>query len=391
MRFLPVRVNTWPPPSPSSTSERSMTNTPRRILAVKPNPYLPNAINGANRSLDALLKGLVRRSHSATLLCQADLEPPLVDYNWSVPQVPYGIFRVPDPGAVLGLYLDRLRPDVVLIYGSQVTAALIAICATRGVPVVHYICGASFELVRNTFVATVGVSHVANSRFTADLFERWFGLATVVIPSLVEPLTRRKVAAEPKSVLFVNPTPQKGVHVALEIARRCPEQHFIFAGSWNLGPEWRRHVESLSPSNVEFTEPFGDVEALYARARVLLVPSVWEESRPRVVIEAQSLAIPTVASNRGGIAEAVGPGGIVLDIAAPIDDWVNALVLLRDDRIWATLSSIALEHSRRSEIGPDTLLDDWERHLDAIGANADPSLTGPAVDRSGPPHRTTSI
>ena len=69
--------------------------------------------------------------------------------------------------------------------------------------------------------------------------------------------------------------------------------------------------------------------------------------------EAHFSGIPVVASNRGGLPEAVGPGGILLDPDGPIDPWVNAIRRLwHDDGHYAALSAAALVHSKRPEINP---------------------------------------
>jgi glycosyltransferase involved in cell wall biosynthesis len=63
----------------------------------------------------------------------------------------------------------------------------------------------------------------------------------------------------------------------------------------------------------------------YAQAKVLLMPSIWEESFGRTVIEAQLNGLPVLASRRGALPELVGDSGIVLDPHAPIANWARAL------------------------------------------------------------------
>src|SRR5262249_21620774 len=56
-----------------------------------------------------------------------------------------------------------------------------------------------------------------------------------------------------------------------------------------------------------------DMRTVYCDTRILLVPSQWEdETWGRVVSEAQLSGIPVITSDRGGLPESVGPGGIVL-------------------------------------------------------------------------------
>jgi len=75
------------------------------------------------------------------------------------------------------------------------------------------------------------------------------------------------------------------------------------------------------------------------------VPSVWEEAWGRVVTEAHLSGIPVIARGIGGLPEAVGPGGILVDPSAPMDSWLNALAQLWDKpEEHRALSLAALEY-----------------------------------------------
>jgi glycosyltransferase involved in cell wall biosynthesis len=79
---------------------------------------------------------------------------------------------------------------------------------------------------------------------------------------------------------------------------------------------------------------------IYQSARIVLVPSILNEAWARVVTEAQISGIPILASDRGGLPESVGPGGILVDPDADISDWEKALSRLWDvKQLEATLSA----------------------------------------------------
>ena len=146
------------------------------------------------------------------------------------------------------------------------------------------------------------------------------------MPPLVLP-ERYFVPQHGDNVLFVNPTQIKGVEIMFALAGACPDIPFLVAESWGLNPQWRNHClqrAALLP-NMEWQPPTRDMRALYARARTLLMPSLWEESYGRTVVEAQINGIPVVASNRGALPEVVGAGGLVVDAHAPLDEWEQAL------------------------------------------------------------------
>jgi glycosyltransferase involved in cell wall biosynthesis len=99
------------------------------------------------------------------------------------------------------------------------------------------------------------------------------------------------------------------------------------------------------------------MRSLYARARLLLVPSVWEESSARIIREAQVSGIPAVASDRGGLRDSVGEAGFVLSLAHPIERWCEAVeTLFADERTFAACSAAAKERAARPEYGPDHIV-----------------------------------
>ena len=62
--------------------------------------------------------------------------------------------------------------------------------------------------------------------------------------------------------------------------------------------------------------------------------------------------------------EAVGPGGVLLDPGAPIEDWVNTVRKLWDDKkYYAGLSAAALAYGQRPEMNPAHQLDAYEKAL----------------------------
>jgi glycosyltransferase involved in cell wall biosynthesis len=89
-----------------------------------------------------------------------------------------------------------------------------------------------------------------------------------------------------------------------------------------------------------------DMKGAYGRARLLIGPSIWPEPFGRVFIEAAASGIPSVASARGGIAEAVGEGGILIDDIFDINRWVEALRHFEDPDTYAAYRENARENAR---------------------------------------------
>ena len=187
--------------------------------------------------------------------------------------------------------------------------------------------------------------------------------------TVVQPLVCRDTYRTPsvgRHVLFVNPVAKKGVDTAIELARRNPDLPFIFLESW---PMAARQIESLRDRlsalrNVTFRRATLQMASEYAQARILLVPSVWEEAWGRVVTEAQVSGIPVLASAIGGLPESVGPGGILVPPGSDVDVWnAHLRELWSSDTIYRHYQRLAIDHSRRPEIDRDRLL---TRFLDGV-------------------------
>jgi glycosyltransferase involved in cell wall biosynthesis len=99
------------------------------------------------------------------------------------------------------------------------------------------------------------------------------------------------------------------------------------------------------------------VRPLLARARLVLVPSRWEETWGRIVSEAQVSGIPALAARRGGLPESVGEGGLLVDADADLAGWERAFARLWDDaHEYAARSAAARAHAARAEIQPEAVI-----------------------------------
>jgi glycosyltransferase involved in cell wall biosynthesis len=175
-----------------------------------------------------------------------------------------------------------------------------------------------------------------------------------VIPPSIDP-ERYRTQTSRQYVTFINPYSEKGFERAVEIAGECPDIPFLFVESWKLDGERRAEVErTLSRlPNVVLEGRTDDMKTVYGRTRILLAPSKWEEAWGRVASEAHCSGIPVLGSRRGGLPEAIGEGGLVLDYDAPLKEWVSALRRLWSDQDhYDRLSAAALAYSKRPEMDP---------------------------------------
>lgn len=93
--------------------------------------------------------------------------------------------------------------------------------------------------------------------------------------------------------------------------------------------------------NVKSTQ----VRDLFAESMIAVLPSIVKEGFPRAVVEAMSCGCATIASDGGGTPEAMGDGGILLDVVTR--DSISAALqpLFRDEASIKTWSERARVHA----------------------------------------------
>lgn len=185
----------------------------------------------------------------------------------------------------------------------------------------------------------------AVSNFARAELSRRFGKESHVLYPLVD-VDRYRTPRREKFVTMINPVEVKGVEIALHLAERLPRQEFLFVEGWGTDPAIVERIGRLP--NATYLSKQMDMRAVYGRTRVLIVPSQWQEAFGRVVVEAQASGIPVIASRTGGLPEAVGQGGILIDDYSNPDRWLPALQGLLEDRsVYQNLSDKAIENTRR--------------------------------------------
>lgn len=135
------------------------------------------------------------------------------------------------------------------------------------------------------------------------------------LPADVPPLSER-----PLEVLTVaNLNPRKGhreyLQVVREVLKAVPAAKFVFVGRDDMNGEVQQAIAEAGLSKHVRCEGFQpDVSPWLRRARVFVLPSLWNEGCPTAILEAMSFAIPCVAFAMDGIPEMVEDGdhGILL-------------------------------------------------------------------------------
>jgi glycosyltransferase involved in cell wall biosynthesis len=132
-----------------------------------------------------------------------------------------------------------------------------------------------------------------------------------------------------------------------------------------------RHVGYVEPMNRR---------ALYEGARLLVQPS-FEEGFGIPVLEAMTLGVPVVASNRGALPEVLGDAGLLVDPEDP-DGMAGAIQRMVDDEAFAAACAakgVLRSREHTWELTARRVFDAYQQAIEhrALGAHSAPASRGP--------------
>lgn len=215
----------------------------------------------------------------------------------------------------LGDEIAAFEPDVVLTSTDDPALLLLETALKSPRPHIVYLARTTLDLpfgpdcafpsAAKTHLLRQTDGIVGVSQYVASYLARWGGLEAVHVPiSLVEPGPYPALGRfDNEFVTMVNPCAVKGIAIFLALADAMPEVKFAAVPTWGTTQEDLAALRARP--NVTLMPPADNVDTVFSRTRVLLVPSLWAEARSRIIPEAMLRAVPVLASNIGGIPEAM--------------------------------------------------------------------------------------
>jgi glycosyltransferase involved in cell wall biosynthesis len=234
-------------------------------------------------------------------------------------------------------FLTNQKIDYAVTTDSDFMA--LSSVSALGIPGIHF-----FRSLANVKAYVGEIFHVkmlkkrnviSVSRFIRDRLNHYLGVDSYVwppIPLVYNQLTipnenpYRNRGCDIKTIGYSSSGKHKGDDIVNELIQRLPEYKFI-----TMGGGYTHSFQQL-PANLEYLGEVKDTENFYRKIDLLLVPSIIEEAYPRVILEASAFGIPLVANNVGGIPEAAGNNGILIDveivnssIQKTVDSYISAI------------------------------------------------------------------
>jgi glycosyltransferase involved in cell wall biosynthesis len=331
-----------------------------KILLTATASYAPPR-GGATRSNLIWLDHMARAGHACRIVCGASGPGAELRYHESI-----RILAVDDPARriqTLRREIEEFQPDWVLVSSEDLAHGLLReahhsapgrVVYLAHTPQFYPFGPASWNPDRaaSALVAqSAGV--VAIGRHMAEYIEKELGRpAAVIHPPIYGPGPFRRLARFDHGLIaMINPCAVKGISIFLETATRLPAHEFGVVLGWGTTSEDRHDL--LCRPNLHILPNARNIDDIFARTRLLLMPSLWYEGFGLIVMEAMLRGIPVIASDAGGLKEAKRGTGYVIPVKTiehyqpafdehampkpviPVNDagpWVAAIEELTGDR-----------------------------------------------------------
>jgi glycosyltransferase involved in cell wall biosynthesis len=379
-----------------------------RILLAHNSPYYPS-FGGGDRSNRLLMAALAARGHDVRVLARAaefgpdvharlarDVEQRGIGVRSHAEELQFTLegvdVRVFTRGTSLrawsSAHMQESDPEVILTSTDDPAQLMLGaalqldkarvIYLVRAIIALPFGPASSLPSSRRSDVLRRTDGSVAVSEYVAQYAREWNGLDTVHVPiSLPDRAIFPELGRyDNRFVTMVNPCGGKGLAVFLALARHFSEVQFAAVPTW--GTTGADLASLRAHPNIAILPPADNIDDILRQTRVAVVPSLWAEARSRIILEAMARAIPVLASNVGGMAEAMLGMDYVLpvnpvtcyrpavdELMVPVMDipeqdprpWVEALRRLLSDRahycdLSARSHAAALRYARSATVEP---------------------------------------
>lgn len=328
----------------------------RLSIVARVHAFPPEHNAGAEHMLVSMLRPLVERGHRVQVW--------LSRYGRAAETYTYRGIEVVPLAARLDFPSAVRRADVLLSHLECVPSTA-SLARGYGKPLVVVCHNTHRPTFRNAAAGGTALA-VYNSQWMQAEAELFFAEYPKSIRPAQSMIVRPPVFAEDYKVAkpgdrvtLINCNPEKGGHVLEALARRMPDTKFLAVRG--------AYGEQILPDlpNVEVVDHVpGDQmrERVYARTRVLLMPSSYE-SWGRAGAEALASGIPVVAHPTEGLCESLGEAGIFVDRA----DLAGYEAVLRKLKTAAEYRLAAKRAKARSaQLDPAVELSDWCDAIEAL-------------------------
>lgn len=240
----------------------------------------------------------------------------------------------------------EFQPDVLV---GQDEIGIEAISTLRRYRAIKVFFFRGYDLLNNKFISDFlhyfNVDLViANSMFIAKVIKKQLGIQALVSYPLVDPNEYIAEKMNKSYITMINYLPEKGSRIFKIITAHFPDEKFLAIRGWI---KTDRNISSRCEKNLIIEGPYRDMKQVYAKTKLLVVPTQLLEAYSRVILEAYMNGIPVIASKVGGVPEAVLRGGLLVDDYNNPQEWVNGIRVILEPQNLIKFSRLAKENATR--------------------------------------------
>lgn len=244
--------------------------------------------------------------------------------------------------------ISEISPDLII---SQLNflRPLARYCTIADKPLLYLIHGVhasglnsdnDIECLRSPAVKGI----VCVSQFLLDSIHPTLNYKAKVIYPRVPSKRFKTQSLNRRDIMFFNPIKSKGIDIVLQLSKDFQHEKFVIKETWgNALPCTQKEIEARHNVTIEKIE--SDFSKIYCNCKLLLLPSQEAEGLGRGSVEASLNSVPILASNNGGIPEAVKINDFLIFDYSNYASWRNALEKLFDPTIFAIHCQKALENA----------------------------------------------
>ncbi len=330
-----------------------------KILFSSKREFFPERFDGAINTAHTLFTILKNKGHECEMVVGSDKTS---ESNVTADTLNnYKTYRVSKKFFFEALEerLDKFLPDIVFtqLEGAQ---DISEVAISKKIPTILYIPDVEFDLFfKKPFPDNPLLSFLSISHFASKKFYECYGITSKVMYPPIKTSWYKTDSHQNKFITFINPVKVKGVEKVLKCAKHLPHRRFQLVETWPIpSEEYKKLIEQIHLlPNVALRKHTEDMKQIYENSSLLLMPSRWEEAFGRVIVEANINGIPVIASNVGGISEALGNGGKLLTRNASIQTWIEAIEeLLTNKSLYENFSKKAYTNSNRKEFNQEYIM-----------------------------------
>jgi glycosyltransferase involved in cell wall biosynthesis len=292
-----------------------------KILAIV-HGYFPNHNAGAEAMLHQILVDLKQKGHEVRVITR---NPGAEEYE-GVPIFPFGQKEEKHIAwsDIVFTHLDLSRYSVNLALRHKK-------------PIVHLVHNdkqLAYNKVKDRRTCSLAI---ANSSWIRKTVGRDIPSVIVYPPTIP---SRYSVETTREYITLINMNDAKGGKIFWQLARLFPDKKFLGV----KGAYGEQIMYDKKLSNVTILENTPDIQEIYKKSRIVLMPSSYE-SWGRVGMEASCSGIPVIASPTPGLTESLDYAGIFAQ-HDDIVDWFEAIKLLDDPKVYEKYSKLTKKRSK---------------------------------------------